>query len=579
MFCVYTMDDGAAAAAAVPTQPSLSSQPADGALSVHSGLKRPGDELNVHDTADDNNNMTVSSSDDDSDGDFEIFLSRYQKRLKRQEKSQEPLHQPANHTSQSTELSASTSNRGGRRGGRQQRHKPAAKHQSPTDPHSGKSRSRSERYDEAINTVVSQVTNQSTNLSCNSSDLCDLRGQVAGLQEQVISLSQQVEFLMSIIGVNPSSDKSDAVPSDPNHPTHASYSAAVTRSLKGRLPDTMVTVAAVHADLKLKESRMHNLVITGLPVSTDYTDEQLFSELCWIEFGVTPVVMQTKRLGRKNEGKLQPVLVVFQEEEQAKLLLSLAKMLRNSADAYTASSIYLSSHLTRAERQAEYDDRCRRRQRSAALSSRPPHDTSRPPVAVPAGGDVLNVPLSISRRSVPAKPGAAGSRRKPSMSRRGPVPSGAPSTSTHAAPSTVPILSAGGSGGIGSAIGNFVQRMTSKLSNPIATAHQSSLNAYVAPFQPAPRIIPGHSSGAVPSLPVLPCGLANDQVLLTVPQLEFYLQQAKQSGTGSFSVPCSAPSAAALHPPADGYPWSSASQSNFAPHISPPNSSQPAQPR
>ena len=73
----------------------------------------------------------------------------------------------------------------------------------------------------------------------------------------------------------------------------------------------------MHTDLKLKQSRQNNLVVTGLPDNEDFTDEQLFSELCSVEFGITPVVSQTKRLGKKYEGRLQPVLVVFQEADVA----------------------------------------------------------------------------------------------------------------------------------------------------------------------------------------------------------------------------------------------------------------------
>jgi len=336
---------------------------------------------------------------------------------------------------------------------------------------------------------------------------------------------------MSIVGTT--SGKVDLDHSDPILHVPASYSSVVAQSTNGPAIDTYI--AAVHTDLKLKQSRQNNLVVTGLPDNKDLTDEQLFSELCSVEFGIIPVVSQTKRLGKKFEGRLQPVLVVFQEADQAKLLLSLARTLRDSSDSYTASSVYLSSHLTRAERQAEYEDRCRRRERSAARSSRPLPDVSRPPPVAAGSGRFNDRPTDISQ---PPNPTVVGQIRKTSTSRRnhGRTTTSASSTSAVLPPAATP---ADASSGIGSAIGNFVQRVSAKLTRPAvanSTATQSSLNVNVAPFQPM--------SPCKPSQPSM-VHEATDLLTFTVPQLESYLQQAKQSTAKSLTVSFSAPAAAA----------------------------------
>jgi hypothetical protein len=91
--------------------------------------------------------------------------------------------------------------------------------------------------------------------------------------------------------------------------------------------------------------------------------------------------MHTKRLGRPVENKLQPLLVVLQDEDQAKLLLSSAKLLRDSQDDYTASSIFISPHQTRAERQAAYEARCQRRNQASTRLSRRQGSTDLPSAA------------------------------------------------------------------------------------------------------------------------------------------------------------------------------------------------------
>ena len=102
--------------------------------------------------------------------------------------------------------------------------------------------------------------------------------------------------------------------------------------------------------------------------------------------------------------------------------------------------------------------------------------------------------------------------------------------------------SADASNGIGSAIGNFVQRVSAKLTRPAAAAPtatqatQSNLNVNVAPFQPM--------SPSTPSQPSL-VHEATDLLTFTVPQLEFYLQQAKLSTAKSLTVSLSAPAVAA----------------------------------
>ena len=278
----------------------------------------------------------IASSASDGEG-FEIFLSRYSKRLRRQQNIS-PSTQPSQPSQPvSVGLSSKSPQHAQRR---QQQPQPQRSRSSHQKQHHKSGKSRSQLYDEVIDTVATQ--SDRPKVGAGITELCE---QIKALQLQVTDLTQKVEFLLSVVGMPPSTQStSDSSDSNTN------YSSVVAKSIKGPIRDAVL--AAVHADLQLKQSRHCSIVVSGLPHKTDLNDEQLFSELCWVEFHVAPVIMHSKRLGRKVENKLQPLLVVLQDEDQAKLLLSFAKLLRDSQDDYTASSIFISPHQTRAERQA-----------------------------------------------------------------------------------------------------------------------------------------------------------------------------------------------------------------------------------
>lgn len=438
--------------------------------------KRTYDEI-VHE---DGNSSTTG---DDDDSDFEVFLSRYTKRMRRQQQSQDALHQPVviPSTSQSVNKAKSkpkpSAGRSQRSTGRRQQP------QESQQPMPGKSRS--EHYDDIISQVAyaNHTTNQSENVA---DDVSVLKAMVQALQGQVVALTQQVDFLMSIVGIDPTSKPTT---SNPTNPGKQSYSSVVSRPIKGPLCDSLL--AAVHSDLQLQKTRQRNVVVAGLPQgSTEFTDEQLFCELCRVEFNIDPSVIKTTRLGNKIEGRCQPLLVVLQEAEQAGLLLSLARSLRDSADTYTASSVFLSPHQTKAERQSAYESRCRRRQQSAArTTNQRQHPVNRIPSVAAAGdtGDHGNshddaaasghcpvpvVPAKPKRQRTPASRPATGSSRR----RRTPNQPSADSAVSHP--------SDGAAGVIGSTIEHIVQLVTSKLSKQPPTRCSSFPNVNVAAFNP-----------------------------------------------------------------------------------------------
>ena len=124
--------------------------------------------------------------------------------------------------------------------------------------------------------------------------------------------------------------------------------------------------------LHARESMGNNIVVYGLPTKPGRSDVDAVVELCIINFGYAPRVTRVTRLGRAVPNKMQPLLVVCGEGD-GKLLLSLAKQLRRSNDEYVKHNVFISAQLTRAERQAAYEARCRRRQQNDA---RPNNNTA-----------------------------------------------------------------------------------------------------------------------------------------------------------------------------------------------------------
>jgi len=332
----------------------------------HGAIKR-----SHKDVVSDDDNSLNSATDDEG---FEVFLSRYSKRLRHQQQQQlSDLQGPAPASLPSPDSLPPRH----QRHGPQQSGKPDKAQRQQQQPQyqlkSGKSNSnsssqrlqRSKLYDDVIDTVIaSQPTNTDTNV--------ELHNLVKNLQLQINDLTLKVEFLMSVVGITPPTQPSNN--QEPSNASAMSYSSVVAKSIKGPIRDPVL--AAVHADLQLKQSRHCNIVVSGLPINSDLTDEQQFTELSYAEFNYTPAIIHTKRLGKKIVNRLQPLLVVLQDEEQAGLLLSFAKLLRNSSDEYTSRSIFISPHQTRAERQAAYEARVRRREQAIARSTRNHHTTN-----------------------------------------------------------------------------------------------------------------------------------------------------------------------------------------------------------
>jgi hypothetical protein len=130
-------------------------------------------------------------------------------------------------------------------------------------------------------------------------------------------------------------------------------------------------VAAVYLDQRDKDRRAGSFIISGLPTSTAYPDKVLVSELCSEEFNVKIDIISIKRLGKlsspsSSSNKIQPLLVHVKNPDNAKLILSSARKLRRSTVPFVCENVYINPNLTKAEADAAYELRCRRREANSA---------------------------------------------------------------------------------------------------------------------------------------------------------------------------------------------------------------------
>jgi len=123
----------------------------------------------------------------------------------------------------------------------------------------------------------------------------------------------------------------------------------VTQSLQSPAGTVLNTTASSIADeLADRERRKNNLIIYNLPEKSDReADKKLFAELCKTTFSEEFAVSKILRLGKKNDNKNRPLLVVLKHETDKSFLLSNSARLRQHDSSKT---VYFSPDRTKFER-------------------------------------------------------------------------------------------------------------------------------------------------------------------------------------------------------------------------------------
>ena len=229
--------------------------------------------------------------------------------------------------------------------------------------------------DGAVRTTAS-LLQQSNNNSTQTSDVTSdyLLDEIRSLREVVTALSAKVNELMSLLlPVNIPAQQSNVI-----EPQPISYAAVVTDSRTNAKPRDHTTsqdaVTAMYVDLRRKQQRSNNIVITGLQNSDN--DAALVTELLQEEFGCDEEmwpgvsVARCQRLGRRQDDKLQPLLVTLDSHDQAEYYIKNARFLRSSNNQEIKRNVYINADLTPSEAKAAYELRMERKRKHSVQGDR-----------------------------------------------------------------------------------------------------------------------------------------------------------------------------------------------------------------
>jgi hypothetical protein len=225
-----------------------------------------------------------------------------------------------------------------------------------------------------------------------SDEISSLRLLVHQQQSTINMLEHQLKFVLSFLGITETDDSTknstdienaiscerfEAV--EPKKPAGGTTVSAIASGADGdhelwskvvskrQRPHTANTfqqsvVAAVYMDQTLKKRRENSLIVTGLAQSTTITDAELFTNLCTTELNISPDIVSTRRLGRPQANRAQPLLIHLKQADQTKVLIESARKLRRSLDPAIREKVYINPNLTKAEATAAYQIRMQRRQ-------------------------------------------------------------------------------------------------------------------------------------------------------------------------------------------------------------------------
>lgn len=232
-------------------------------------------------------------------------------------------------------------------------------------------------------------------MSCIEALLLPISSHVNSLQKEMNEIKSAVTQLTTSLSANASVGSNGSSPSpSPNHSdvasdedeqdadfipaARASRKAKRRSSRKDRIdrrvdqpvmttePHTDLrrdVVAGMYVDLELKHRRARNIIVSGVPYTSD--DFSYVTNLIAEEFELhyIPTVM-CRRIGRMNDNRVQPLLVTMESKEDAAYLVANARLLRRSRDTLVKDNVYISADLTPAEAKAAYEIRCIRRQKN-----------------------------------------------------------------------------------------------------------------------------------------------------------------------------------------------------------------------
>lgn len=252
--------------------------------------------------------------------------------------------------------------------------------------------------DHASSTIVgdkhSQINTQTSDTS--TDEICVLKNEIDQLKQTVRQLTDQLGFVLSYLGVTDSrkdcvvgddslnsgmldfpplvtqplmSEPYVAATTSTSTSTAAgtSYSSVVRKPLTSAAPTLKDYVAkellsVVYVEQEQKKRRANNIVISGLPEApVDRESVKSFLKVEFDEIASEIKVTGCRRLGQKQDGRIQPLLVTCSSAISIQFILDNAKRLRRSGNSLVRDCIYINPDLTKAEALAAFEIRQKRR--------------------------------------------------------------------------------------------------------------------------------------------------------------------------------------------------------------------------
>ena len=130
--------------------------------------------------------------------------------------------------------------------------------------------------------------------------------------------------------------------------------------------NTESVMRSVCNEMKDKERRKRNIIVSGMEPDVRYNDNAMFSDLCNSILGIDVYGEIDVKLSRRlpSSKQIHPLLIVFKREETANEILRYAKNLRESSDERIRTLVYINADLTPTEAKLAFEDREQRRARA-----------------------------------------------------------------------------------------------------------------------------------------------------------------------------------------------------------------------
>jgi len=125
----------------------------------------------------------------------------------------------------------------------------------------------------------------------------------------------------------------------------------------------------VHKELYDADRRKRNVIVCGMPENESISDTESFQDICEQHLNCKPYIVRSLRLGQPKPNAVRRLLIRLRSDECAAELLRSAHLLRHAEHPGT-SSVYINPDLTPAAAKLAFEERQRRRAKTALSKNR-----------------------------------------------------------------------------------------------------------------------------------------------------------------------------------------------------------------